>query len=84
MSPQPEENPLIPKEKKAKTLHEKYKAPTPVKWRKIGDSILVGTSGMSAIMMGAPLPEHVTIWLVFTLNIIGVGGKVITNFFTAD
>jgi hypothetical protein len=39
---------------------------------------------MSAIMMGAPLPEHVTIWLVFTLNIIGVGGKVITNFFTAD
>lgn len=67
-----ENNPLI--KKSNKTLHERYKAPTPVKWRKIGDSILVGTSGMSAIMMGAPLPE-------FVLNVVGVGGKVLTNFF---
>lgn len=74
-----ENNPLIKKSKKS--LTEKYTAPTPVKWRKIGDSVLVGTSGMSAIMMGAPLPEHVTIWLIFVLNVVGVGGKVITNFF---
>ena len=75
---QDENNPLI---KKEKSLGEKYKSPTPVKWRKIGDSVLVGTSGMSAIMMGAPLPEHVTIWLIFVLNVVGVGGKVLTNFF---
>jgi len=77
----PDVNPLITNSKK-KSLGEKYKSPTPIKWRKIGDSVLVGTSGMSAIMMGAPLPENYTIWIIFTLNIIGVGGKVITNFFT--
>lgn len=70
--------------KSDKTLREKYELPTPIKWRKIGDSILVGTSGMSAIMMGAPIPEHYTIWIVFSLNVIGVGGKIITNFFTME
>jgi hypothetical protein len=71
-------------EKKPKTLMESYSAPTPVKWRKIGDAMLIGTSGFSALMMGAPIPEHYTIWIVFVLNRIGVGGKIITNFFTTD
>lgn len=57
--------------KSDKTLKEKYELPTPIRWRKIGDSILVGTSGMSAIMMGAPIPEHYTIWIVFGLNVVG-------------
>jgi hypothetical protein len=76
----PEVNPL----KSSKSLGDKYKSPTPVKWRKIGDSALVGTSGTSAIMMGAPLPEHYKIWIIFALNIVGVGAKVITNFSSED
>jgi hypothetical protein len=70
--------------KKPKTITEKYAAPTPIKWRKIGDSILIGSSGFSALMMGAPLHDNQIIWIVFILNGIGVCGKVITNFFTAD
>ena len=73
-------NPVRPSSKKS--LQEKYAAPTPIKWRKIGDSVLVGTSGMSAVLMGAPLPEHYTIWMIFGLNVVGVGGKIITNFFS--
>lgn len=69
---------------KPKTLSEKYKAPTPIKWRKIGDSVLVGTSGMSAVMMGAPISEHYTIWIIFILNTVGVGGKIVTNFFSEE
>ena len=69
---------------KKKTMYEKYAAPTPIKWRKVGDSVLVGTSGMSAVIMGAPFPEHITIWVVFGLNVIGVGGKIVTNFFSED
>ena len=82
------DNPLLTQEaripKKQKSLTEKYAAPTPIKWRKIGDSILVGTSGMSAVMMGAPVPEHYTIWIIFILNTVWVGGKILTNFFSAD
>lgn len=70
--------------KKPKTISEKYAAPTPVKWRKIGDSILIGSSGFSALMMGAPLDDKSIIWIVFILNGFGVAGKVITNFFTED
>lgn len=77
MSPNPSGKPL-----KVKTITEKYMAPTPIKWRKIGDSVLVGTSGLSAIMMGAPIPDGYTIWIIFTLNVLGVGAKVITNFFS--
>jgi hypothetical protein len=85
MSPlQNEENLLNTQRSKKKSLLEKYSSPTPTKWRKIGDSILVGTSAMSAIMMGSPVPEHYTIWIIFGLNIFGVVGKIITNFFSVD
>jgi hypothetical protein len=61
-----------------------YYKPTPVKWRKIGDAILLGTASMSAMMMGAPLSETSKTWAIFILNIIGVAGKVLTNFFKED
>ena len=67
---------------KKKTLLDKYAAPTPTKWRKVGDSILVGTSSLSAVIMGAPISENAAIWIVFTLNVIGVMGKIMTNFFS--
>lgn len=70
--------------KKPKTLVEKFKAPTPRKWRRIGDSLIIGTSGLSAIMMGAPIPDKISMWIVFSLNVIGVLGKVITSFFSTE
>jgi hypothetical protein len=67
-----------------RTLKEKYTAPTPVKWRKIGDAILLGSTGLSALMMGAPIPDKVQVWIVFGLNVLGLIGKIITNFFTEE
>jgi hypothetical protein len=63
---------------------ENYKAPTPVKWRKIGDAILLSTTSLSGMIMGLPISEHKQLWAIFILNAIGVGGKVITNFFRED
>lgn len=65
-------------------LTKKYKAPTPVKWRKIGDAILLGTTSLSAMMMGAPISEHYQTWVIFGLNVIGVFGKILTNLATTE
>ena len=56
-----------------------YQKPTPVKWRKVGDAILLGTTSLSAMMMGAPLSDHAKTWTIFLLNVAGVFGKIITN-----
>lgn len=61
-----------------------YYKPTPKKWRKIGDAILLGTASLSAMMMGAPLPEKTITMAIFLLNVAGVAGKVITNLFKEE
>lgn len=61
-----------------------YYKPTPIKWRKAGDTILLGATAMSGFIMGTPLTETGKLWLIFTLNVIGVIGKMLTNFFKAD
>ena len=61
-----------------------YKQPTPAKWRKIGDAILLGTTSLSGMIMGLPLTDHQQLWTIFILNGVGVFGKIITNFFKED
>ena len=61
-----------------------YYKPTSVLWRKIGDSILIASTSISALVMNAPLPESTKLWLVFSINVIGVIGKVISNLFKQD
>lgn len=58
-----------------------YYKPTPKKWRKIGDAILFGTATLSTLMMGAPFSDKTISITVWSLGVIGVIGKVITNFF---
>jgi hypothetical protein len=58
--------------------------PTPAKWRKIGDTILLGCTSLSSMVMGLPLSEHQQLWTIFVLNGIGVIGKMLTNFFKED
>jgi hypothetical protein len=65
------------------TLKNYYK-PTPIIWRKIGDSILIASTSISALIMNAPLKESTKLWLVFSINVIGVIGKVISNLFKKD
>ena len=58
-----------------------YYKPTPRKWRKIGDAILLTTATLSTLMMTAPFNDRtisITVWL---LSVVGVVGKVLTNFF---
>lgn len=62
-------------------MTQNYWQPTPKKFRQIGDAILLGSTSLSAMMMGAPVSEGTRTWLIFGLNIMGVLGKVITNFF---
>lgn len=70
------------KTKKSKFAIKNYFIPTPVKWRKIGDTILLGCTSLAAIMMTAPFPDKTISWTVFIVNLIGVTGKVISNMFT--
>lgn len=58
----------------------KFYSPTPVKMRKIGDAILLGTTALSTLMMGAPFEEHTITVIIWALGVVGVLGKVITNF----
>lgn len=58
--------------------------PTPVLFRKLGDTILIGCTSLSAVMMGAPIDERTRSWVIIGLNILGVAGKMITNFFKED
>jgi len=62
----------------------KFYSPTPVKIRKIGDAILFGTSALGTLMMGAPFDEHTKTLVIWALGVVGVLGKVITNFFKED
>jgi len=59
----------------------KFYSPTPVKMRKIGDAILFGTTALGTLMMGAPFSDKTISIIVWALGVIGVLGKVITNFF---
>jgi hypothetical protein len=61
-----------------------YYKPTKLIWRKIGDSLLIAATSLSAFVMNTPLPEKTKLWLVFSINFVGVIGKVISNLFKQD
>jgi hypothetical protein len=61
---------------------QQYQKPTPAKWRKIGDSLLLFTLTLTPMVMQLPLTEHQMLWVNFGIQAVGVFGKVVTNFFT--
>lgn len=61
------------------SLKRKYYAPTPAKWRKLGDALL----GVSTTITGFAIYEE-TKWVAITALVIGVAGKFLSNFFTED
>lgn len=58
-------------------IKNKYYAPTPVKWRKLGDALL----GVSTTITGFAIYEEIK-WIAITALIMGVVGKFLTNFFS--
>ena len=57
-------------------IKDKYYAPTPAKWRKLGDALL----GVSTTITGYAIYEEVK-WIALTALAIGVVGKFLSNFF---
>lgn len=62
--------------KSLKKLNKKYCAPTPKKWRQIGDALLaVSAMGVPAVLASHP-------WVGISLFLIGIIGKFLTNLFS--
>lgn len=59
------------------SFKQKYYAPTPAKWRKLGDALL----GVSTTITGFAIYEEVK-WVAITALAIGVVGKFLSNFFS--
>lgn len=57
-----------------------YAEPTPKKFRKIGDSILLASVLLQAAVMNLPVSENAALWINFSITCIGIAGKVLTNF----
>lgn len=58
---------------------KRYYAPTPKKWRKIGDALLA----VSTTITASAIANH-TDWLAYTSLALGVVGKFLTNLFTDE
>lgn len=61
-----------------------YYDKTPKKWRKIGDTILVGSGSLSLMVMNLPITDNQKVWANTVINLLGIGGKLLTNFFKED
>lgn len=59
------------------TLKTRYFLPTPVFWRKIGDAMLTISVAISATAALTAYP-----WISASASVLGLLGKVVTNFFT--
>lgn len=61
-------------------LKDRFYAPTPIFWRKVGDSILFFSLGMIPIIHGCPGSDNTKLWGVTGFAVFGLVGKTITNF----
>jgi len=60
------------------TLAKNYYAPTPKKWRQLGDALL------AVSLMGIPAELAGYKWVGLTLFALGIIGKFLTNFFKEE
>ncbi|HQQ81954.1 MAG TPA: hypothetical protein PK059_02135 [Cyclobacteriaceae bacterium] len=60
-----------------KDIHDKYFSTTPVFWRKVGDTILIFGTTMTATFAGMEIGKE---WII-TMSLITAFGKMVTNFF---
>lgn len=62
-----------------KTMWAHYKKPTPLKWRKIGDYILLLTAFIDGSLPKWPIPDEYKIWIAAGVSFIGITLKFWTN-----
>lgn len=63
-----------------KNLWANYKAPTPDKFRKFGDWLLL-IAGIGGIILGKF--TIVPVWVASIISLIGIAGKILSNFTAA-
>jgi hypothetical protein len=61
-----------------------YYSPTPKKWRKIGDSALIFSMAVAGYVTQLPITDAQKMWAIFVINLVGVFGKIITNFVSEE
>lgn len=59
-----------------------YNQSTAKFYRKLGDTILFASTGVSTMCMALPVEETTKTWVIFCLGLFGMLGKTITNLFT--
>ena len=69
---------------KFKLKHSYYKASTPERMRKLGDSILIAGPIMQGAIMGLPVAENTKLWVAFGITCVTVLAKIVTNFFMEE
>ena len=63
--------------KRTRVSLQGYAKPTPAKWRKIGDGLLLASTLIASLNISTPA-------VALTVQISGVVGKFLTNFFHDD
>lgn len=63
-----------------KKVHDRYYANVPQRWRKIGDSILIFGTTMTATFAGMEVDKG---WII-AMSVLTALGKMITNLFTEE
>lgn len=62
-----------------KTMMQHYKKPTPIKWRKIGDYILLTSAFLSGNLPALPFNDNIKVWIGVGINFVGISLKFWTN-----
>lgn len=65
-----------------RTILKRHYEQTPIRIKKIGDSILYGSTLLVPIIMGSPMTDNHKAWAVTALSLFGAAGKFISNLFT--
>ena len=63
--------------KRTRVSIEGYAKPTPAKWRRIGDGLLLASTLIASLNIGTPVAA-------VTIQVTGVVGKFLTNFFHTE
>jgi len=61
-----------------------YYKPTPKKWRKLGDALIVAIPTVQGAIMGLDISLRAKAWIVLVISVILATGKFLTNFFADE
>lgn len=58
--------------------------PTSLKMKRLGNNILLLTSGLTTLMMGSPFSAETVLWINWIIGIAGILGKFLTSMTTSE